>query len=375
MATVFLEPGGDATGNVAATTAGGFWRVLAGAPAVATDFVHGTHTYSIKYRPNNLDTVKTPLNILSQAGGRVSFWIYLNVLPGGVNPQIFAIKDSVPNTVVGLNVSSAGVLKLVQDTNTQLGSNGATLTAGQWYHISIAWTITSTTVNQFAVFVNGVSSISVINGTLNNASANNFWIGNNSNDGVLDFRSSDHYSDNSTALTDPGNIWVASKRPFSNGTTNGFTTQIGSGGSGYGSGHAPQVNEVPLSTTNGWSMIGAGSAVTEEYTIEGQSVGFVSTAGGTIIDFEGWVDASSATSETAQIIVVGATSNISLTATDTVFTKIAGSSTYPAGGTDIGIVTGTTLTTVGLYECGIIVAFIPAATTTGPNLLSALGAG
>ncbi|WP_323162301.1 hypothetical protein, partial [Pseudomonas fluorescens] len=79
--------------------------------------------------------------------------------------------------------------------------------------------------------------------------------------------------DDSSALTDPGNIWVAAKRPNANGTTNGFTTQIGSGGSGYGSGHSPQVNERALSTTNGWSMVGAGAAVTEEYNIESKSTG------------------------------------------------------------------------------------------------------
>lgn len=374
MATTFLEPGGDATGNVALTTAGGFWGAITGTPTAATDFVHGTHNFSIKCAPNQNQIFRTVLGTIGDAGSRLSFWIYLNALPGVSSATFARTRDVSANVVNSLQITTAGILQLMDGTPTQLGSNGPTLSTGQWYRISLVYTITSTTVNRFEVFVNGTSAISVTNATIIRTGTNNPLFGNISTNSV-DLRYSDFYIDNSSSLTDPGNIWVAAKRPFSNGTTNGFTTQIGSGSSGYGSGHAPQVNEVPLSTTNGWSMIGAGSAITEEYTIEGQSIGFVSTAGGTIVDFEGWVDASSATSETAQIIVASATSNISLTATDTVFTKIAGSSTYPAGGTDIGIVTGTTLTTVGLYECGIMVAFIPAAITTGPNLLSSLGAG
>ncbi len=66
----------------------------------------------------------------------------------------------------------------------------------------------------------------------------------------------DIYVDNGSDLSDPGNVHVTAKRPGSNGLSNGFATQIGSGGSGFGSGHAPQVNERPLSNTNGWSSVG-----------------------------------------------------------------------------------------------------------------------
>src|SRR6185436_9856514 len=126
-------------------------------------------------------------------------------------------------------------------------------------------------------------------------------------------RSSDHYVDSSASLTDTGNIWVTAKRPNANGTTNGFTTQIGSGGSGYGTGHSPQVNERVLSTTNGWSMVGAGSAVTEEYNIESAAAGDIDISSANYVDVMGWVYASSLVNETASIIVNGVSSNISLT--------------------------------------------------------------
>lgn len=372
MSTTFLEPGGDATGNVAITTAGGFWSGINGSPAVATDFVHGTHQNSIKYRTSNNDAEWID-GAVSDSGTRLSLFVYINALPSS-NSSFVNFQTSGGANVFFLRFSTTGQIILVNGGVTIIGTSTNTVPTGTWARISIAYTITSTSVSRFEIFINGTSALSLTNPTLTNTGTFRVLMGNNGSNSTLDFRTSDFYVDNSSSLTDPGNIWVSAKRPFSNGTTNGFTTQIGAGGSGYGTGHAPQVNEVPLSTTNGWSMIGTGSAVTEEYTIEGQSVGFVSTAGGTIVDFEGWVDASSVTSETASIIVAGATSNISLTSSATLFTKIAGSTTYPVGGTDIGIVTGTTVTTVGLYECGILVAFIPAQVST-TNLLSALGAG
>jgi hypothetical protein len=355
MAVTFLEPGGDADFTLATTN--GFWRFQAA--AVATDFVHGGHQKSIKYGANVSDRTFSGNNIMADTGTRMSFWIYLVALPSAA-ANFWTVSKSDDNTrVINFKLTAAGKLQLFETTN-QIGTDGATLATGTWYRISIAWTITSTTVNRFEVFVNGVSSISVTNATLTNTLTNNFGIGNLGSNSTLDFRSSDHYIDDSNALTDPGNIWVTAKRPNANGTTNNFNTQIGSGGSGYGTGHSPQVNERPLSTTNGWSVV-AVAATTEEYNIEGQATGDISTAGGTIVDYLGWVSTSALVNETGSIIVNNASTNINITTTTTLFTKLAGSTTYPAGtGTDIGMITSNTATTVSLYECGVVVAFIPA---------------
>jgi len=229
--------------------------------------------------------------------------------------------------------------------------------------LSFAWTITSSSVNEFRVFKDGVLDISATNGTLAFVTTADAQFGNGSSDTTLDFRSSDHYIDNSTSLTDTGNIWVTAKRPNANGTTNGFTTQIGSGGSGYGTGHSPQVNERALSTTNGWSMIGAGSAVTEEYNVEAATVGDVSLPYYyTIIDYEGWASMSSLAGETAQLILNGVNYPKAITSTNTLYiaTTTSQSGAYVNGtGADIGIQTATSLTTVTLNEAGVLVAFIP----------------
>lgn len=374
MATTFLEPGGDSDFQ----TPGGvntFWPNAVTTPP-DTVITHGGHLRSLQYRPSVFDRVVTSNSslVIADSGTRLSLYLYIKALPTAF-ANIAEFQQVGGATVVSISLTSSGVLQLWNgNTSNQIGSNGATLNTGTWYRLSLAYTITSTTVNRFEFFVNGVSSISVTNATLTNITSQVLRIGVLASDATFDFRTSDHYIDDSNSLTDTGNIWVTAKRPNANGTTNGFTTQIGSGGSGYGTGHSPQVNERPLSTANGWSMIGAGSAITEEYNIEGQSVGDITTVGGTIVDYVGWVSASAALSETGQIVVNNVTSNIALTSTNTLFTKVAGSTSYPSGtGTDIGIVTSTTVTTVSLYECGVLVAFIPASTTT--NQLAALGAG
>lgn len=350
-AVTFIEPGGDADFGIA------LWTQDSGTPAVATDFVRGNHVKSIKYRPGNQDRLASPAGSCVDAGCRYSFSIYLVALPNATATIGFSAQSG-STGIMGIKIKSTGAMIL--DGGTPSADSSA-ITTGVWYHFTFAQTVASTTVNEFRLYRDGALACTLTNATLGAVTTSRMKFGNSDTNSTLDFRSSDHYFDNSSALTDVGNIWVTAKRPVSNGTTNGFTTQIGAGGSGYGTGHSPQVNERPLSTTNGWSMIGAGAAVTEEYTIEGKTVGDINIGTATIVDYMGWIDAKTLSNETASIVVGGASSNVSLTTTITIFVKMAGSATYPAGGTDIGLITTTALTTVSLYEGGIVVAFIPAA--------------
>lgn len=372
MASLLVEPGGDADFG------DGLWIIESGAPVIATDIVHGSHLRSFQLRANAAaDTLGTN-NILIASGGRINYFWYVKTLPNATDTIGGICQASFGADVVRIRLTSAGVLQLTNSANTQLGSNGPTLATGQWYRFVFAYAITSTTVNGLKLLVFDstntlVGSISVTNGTLVNITPAEFYFGNASGNTIGDFRASDFYLDDSNGLTDPGNVWSTAKRTFSNGTTVGFVTQIGAGGSGYGTGHAPQVNERPNSDADGWSKVVAGSAITEEYNIEAKNVGDIDISAATIIDYMGWVRAKSLVSETAQIIVNGVTSNIALTSVINFFTKIAGSSTYPAGtGSDIGIVTATTSTTVSLYEAGINVAYIPSATILTTKTLSAV---
>lgn len=359
MATKFLEPGGDADFLVGTTN--GFWTSKTNTPTIATDFIHGNHIKSIKTANGTALTGMQKDSIAADSGTRISFYLYIATLPGN-NESLMILKNG-STACVNLRITSGGVLQLWKAATSQIGTNGATLSTGTWYRISLAYTITSTTVNRFELFLDGISSISITNATITTTGTANIQWGTLNNLGK--YRWSDFYVDDSSALTDTGNIWVTAKRPKSNGTTNGFTTQIGAGGSGSGTGHAPQVNERPLSTTNGWSMVGAGSAVTEEYNIQTTAIGDIDVSTATIIDWVGWASMSTLAGETVNMILDGVNFSQVITSTVTLYTKVKGSSTYPSGtGTDIGIQTDTSLTTVSLYECGIIVSYIPAVPTT-----------
>lgn len=368
MATTFLDAGTDQTQDTLTFYPNQFFGGT-GSASSATDQVH-TGTRSLKLICTDASSpcyVATADGACADAGTRTSAYIRLSGLPAATDTAILGVAQAgFGSTPIAIAVTSGGKLRLYQnDDATAVGAAGATtVSAGTWFRLAWCWVITTTTNWSCKVYINGVLEF-----TRTNADATLVLTGTSQFMPTVDHCGGgtrealtvwydDLYVDNSSALTDPGNILVTAKRPFANGTTNGFTTQIGAGGSGYGSGHAPQVNEQPLSQTNGWAMIGAGSAVTEEYNVEGLTVGDVNLTGASIVDWMGWVFAKALTSETGNIVVGSTQTNIALTSTPTLFLTAKGSTTYPAGtGTDIGIITATTVTTVSLYECGVIVAY------------------
>jgi hypothetical protein len=363
--TTFAESGTDATQDLT------FYSTAVGAVTSATDQAH-TGPRSLKFftsSPAATATLITRAGILDDTGSQVSVWFRFDAAPTAQR-VFFSLRNASDQPVC--------LVEMRTDRTLSLSPSGATAAVGStvlsvdtWYRLSVSYYITNTTTFQFRLYVNGVLEATANAGTLARTGTSLVGLSIVSNVGA----NKTHWFDDLVVLTggassgsqpDPGttsanSLRVTNKRPLSNGTTNGFTTQIGAGGSGYGSGHAAQVNEQPLSTTNGWSMVGAGAAVTEEFTIEGSTVGDQSLAGYGIVDYVGWLYAKSSGSQTAQIKVGGATSNISLTTTNTMFLKAAASTTFPAGGTDIGIVTATDLQTVSLYEAGALFVIEPSA--------------
>ena len=309
-------------------------------------------------------------SVAADAGTRFSGYFRPNDSSLGASVSIIDFHTS----RLSVYLTTALVLNVVTNGGATVLKTGSTLSSATWYRISVAYVITAVDNYTVKVWLDGVLDMTVTqaDGNLSATGTNNLRVGWNQAPGANKIINFQHiYVDDSSALTDPGDIRATSKRPNANGTTNGFDTQIGSGGSGYGSGHSPQVNERPLSTTNGWSVVGAGSAVTEEYNIENASTGDIDLTGATLVDYMGWVYAKPlVTNETGQIILNGATSNISLlAAAAAAFLKFAGSTTYPAGtGADIGVITSTDLITVQLFEAGIVFAYIPAVTAFDPTI-------
>lgn len=366
-----LEPGTDATQDLKSF---GTSYTSGGTIASASDQAH-TGTRSLKADvPSSGPAAstyafiytKSATQVVQDAGALVSFWARWSATPS--NPSVLAsvADQNEINDIFLVKLDSTGVIRV-----SGLGvtaKNGTTvLSANTWYRISLAYVITSTTNWSAKVYVNGILEITYTNadGTLTSAATYEagWGLGGETTTPALSLWVDDIYIDDRTDLTDCGDIRVTAKRPRANGTANNFTTQIGSGGSGQGTGHSPQVNERPLDETNGWSMVGAGSAVTEEYNVESVLVGDVNITGLTILGVRGWLWTKALVAETAKIIVDGTQTNISITSSSAMYTQNSATPTvFPAGtGADIGIVTDTSLTTVSLYEAGILVAYNPAA--------------
>lgn len=368
-AVLFLEAGTDATQDLKFY---GTSYTSGGTIASASDQAH-TGTRSLKADiPSSGAAGSTyafiytssTVRVVQDAGAAVSFWARWSATPS--DPAILAsIADqNEVNDILTIKLNSTGVIRVSGIGVT--AKNGTTvLSANTWYRISFAYVITTTTNWSVKVYVNGTLEITYTNadGTLTSATTYEagWGLGGETTTPALSLWIDDIYIDDRTDQTDVGNISVTAKRPFANGTTNGFT---GTGTpSGYGTGNARYVNEQPLSETNYVAKVGAGSATTEEYTAEGLTVGDANLTGASIKGVRGWVWTKSLAGETGKIVVDGTQTNISITSTAAMFTQNSATPTvYPAGtGTDIGEVTDTSLTTVTLYECGVLVAYTPAA--------------
>ena len=359
MATTFIEDSN-------AAQAKSLWDNSAGNPTYdsTTARKSGPSSWKCDSGAGNAATRLVKNSVAADAGTRFSGYFRPNDSSLGASVSIIDFHT----TRLSIVLTTALVLNVVTNSGATVLKTGSTLSSATWYRISVAYVITAVDNYTVKVWLDSVLDMTVTqtDGNLSGTGTNNLRVGWNAAPGANKIINFQHiYIDGSSALTDPGDIRATSKRPNANGTTNGFTTQVGSGGSGYGSGHSPQVNERPLSVTNGWSMVGAGSAVTEEYNVENASTGDIDLTGVTLVDYMGWLYADALVlNETAQIILNGATSSITINVVDgdSIFTKLAGSTTYPAGtGTDIGIITSTALATVELFEAGIVFAYIPAA--------------
>lgn len=362
MATKFAESGSDATQGLEfyTTSLGGSGAAVS---SDSSQFVTGLRSIKCLTGTSGQFATFSKAAILQDAGTRISFRARFGTFPNATS-LILQCENSGSTRRIGIGITSGGIVQAFYYNGTtfaQIGSNGSTLSTGVWYQYTFCYTVTSASVNEIRIYKNGVLDITITNASIATTFVNaefGWGINGATNNGISMWMD-DLYVDDSNALTDPGNIHVTAKRPNANGTLNEWTTQIGAGGSGYGSGHSPQVNERPISTTNGWSFQNAAKK-TEEYSIENAATGDADLTNATIIDSVGWVYAKVGSASTGNIIVKGVATNISVTTSYALYTKIAGSAVYPAGNTDIGMDTNTINQLFSLAECGILVVYIPA---------------
>jgi concanavalin A-like lectin/glucanase superfamily protein len=361
--TIFMEPGTDATQDIS------FWNVATGTfTSDATVFFSGSR--SLRIEGNAANSIRRT-GVMADAGRRMTFRFRTTVIPSA-GVTFMTVQNSGGSAVFQLLLTAAGNLQITAPGGGST-QGSTTLAVNTWYRIAFAFTVTSPTVYAVRLYIEGkLEAVIPVTGTLTNTGCDRLQFGNTTNSGTGNyFYFDDIFVDDGTDLGDPGNIIITCKRPIANGALNEWTTQIGSGGSGVGTGHAPQVNERPLSTLNGWSITNAAKK-TEVYTIEGAAAGDldITPAKYSIVDYMGWVSAKVGVANTGNIIVNGVATNINLTTAYLAYFKAAGATTYPSGTSAIGMDTNTINALFSLAECGIMVALVSnvaAAATDAPT--------
>jgi hypothetical protein len=238
--TKFMESGTDATGGLE------FWSSNTGCSS--TTAVSNTGPRSINCNTGGGATTAyvTANNVLADSGRRISF--YMRVSSNSALIDILRMTGGVGSNILGMD--GAGKLRLV------LGSSGTivgstTLSINTWHHITLTYTITSSSVNQVKLYLDDNSTPEITATNTSGASTGNsnlnigwpFSVNGANRDIWLD----DIYIDDSSALTDTGSVHVTAKLPNAN-STNQFDLAIGNNPANRWT----NVNERPLSTTNGW---------------------------------------------------------------------------------------------------------------------------
>lgn len=346
MATVFMESGTDATQGFE------FWTSTNGAGSLTSDSVIvNTGPRSIKASVTSGQAAWVAKNGVFGDAGRASGYFRLSALPTNTT-MIFRVDPS--SIILEIRITSAGVVTLMTN-GTSMGT-GSTISSATWYRFTITWNIVSTTSYTARVFLNGVQDISVSNSPALDATGNNnrFIVGVISDPGsTLVVNVDDCYGDTDGTNTDPGNIKVTAKLPAANNTNN-WNTAVGANPAN----RWENVNERPLSETNGWEETGS-TGTQENYGLETAATGDVDVSAATLIARCAWIWAKiSVASVQAKIMDNGTESAVTLTTTSALYTLITDSASYPSNAAGIGARSSTTANTF-LYECGTLIAYIP----------------
>ena len=352
----FLESGTDATGDFA------FFTSTSG--TVATDAtVYKTGTRSIKCSTGSpaATALAARTGVCSDAGTRISVWVRLDTIPASTG-GFFHISDASGNSVIiGFSVLSSGKIRMSAIGAVNKDST-ATVSANTWFRLSCAYTITNSTTYRADFFIDGVLQGSATTGTLSLTGTGSIKPRTSTDFGANANAWFDNiYVDDGADYSDPGDIRVTAKRPAANNTNN-FDTAIGANPANRWT----NVNEVPLSTTNGWRH-NATTDVQENYTLETAAVGDVNIAAYPRIGTTAWIWAKGTAggAGTPKIMANGSESAITLTSAGKLFTVITTTTAYPNNAAGIGMRSTNNADDTFLYECGTLIAYTNLAAISG----------
>lgn len=277
--TIFMETGTTATQGFE------FWDSTTGAVTSSTAFpLRGS-------RAIKCDTGATPAaarvqknGILADAGRSISVYCYMPVAPP---------NDGNPPTILQLLTAGGTVIGSLAVTSPQqftISAGGGTSTAGswpvaQWFRITFAYFITSTTVYSMRVYADGISQFTRSNLlTLAATGSANLTLGvagGGTNTNFLVYYSHIYVNDASD-LSDTHDVTVTSKQAVTL-NTNSFDTLGGTGTNRY-----DRISERPISETN-YLAHAASTDVQENFGLQAAGAGDYDISTDRVIGCVGWV--------------------------------------------------------------------------------------
>jgi hypothetical protein len=341
----FIESGSDATGDLK------FFTSMVG---VVSSDLSNPHTgpRAIKAdssNPANFAFVRKD-GVLSDAGRRISFYFQYASAPAATTNILRLLAG-------GTNVTGGGQGTISLTTANRLSLYGqigtTTLAPNTWYRITLAYTISSTTVNEFRLYLNGTLQASRTNLTLAAAGTNNMqlgWVGSTAGTSKLCYLD-DIYIDDGNNLSDTGDVRVTAKLPDGD-TVSTFGTAVGANpaaGSRF-----TNENERPLNVANGWTSSAAGQS--ERYVLQSAAGGDVNVSSFVLLGYTGWIYAKRSTAGAENMVLNGATVSKSLTTSAAMYTQVASGTGYPSSVAGIGL--DASASGVTLYENGVVIAYL-----------------
>lgn len=347
--TLFMEPGSDADQAVTR-----FYNNNLGTGCVSSTAQQYSGPRSIACTDGTGYSSVGRTNLITNGAGRFTAYFRFGTLPN--TQAAFLGKGNTDNFNLAVGINSSGKLIIVTssaNTYTTLATGTTTLSINTWYRVSLTYEITSSTVNEARVYLNGNQEVSELNGTLSTNFYPDIAVGWLSSPGATGGNKTIYvdniYADDSAGLADTGDVLVTAKLP-NTVNNNSFNTTGGTGA----------VNERPLSETNNKSHT-ATSTVAQDYNIQTLSVGDVDLTGKTILSRQAWIWAKkgSGGAGSPKLIAEGVDNTITLGTSYALFTVTNDGSSYPTQANAIGMKSSGAAADTFLAEAGMLIAYSP----------------
>jgi hypothetical protein len=375
VAITFLSDGAGGSALVPTTANATVWSVVGSGSVVAQTTVKEHGWGSFKH-----DTVASASayvvagGVLADAGRRISVRMRFDHTPDpAAGTGIIRIMTSTSGNIAEVRLDSAGHLRLYAGstggTLQQTGSTTLSMNGTTWYRIAFCYTITSSSVNEFRVYLDGTQELTASDVASQTTGTSHLRVGYTGTTAGANkvMYSQDHYVDNDTGLTDPGNVRVTGKMPASiSGTTNAWAT-VGSGTNRW-----DRVDERPASTANRYTQT-ANTQVIEQFLVEADSVGDDDLTGATVLGKTGWAHyavAAGAGSTLISMYLQGGLFTLTTTAASGVYqTHFKVATSAHASADLIGLRSSGTTADSNFAEAGILIAYT---TATSVSITGAL---